>query len=181
MRTSAPPTAEKTPMNRSVLALTLVLLTSVTVDARAQRKGPALGAPGAPLTVSARIDDKNYGATGPGSCRHAPTASIHGIPAALWLIEYDNRSSAGIKRLNLTLWRPTDGSSDQVSLSLSTSSTTHRINSVGKPQSEGAATVKISPLATGGRLELKGNDAGGATIELTVVCPAFVGVEAEGG
>ena len=168
-------------MNRSVLALTLALLTSITVDARAQRKGPASSAPGAPLTVSARIDDKNYGATGPGSCKHAPAASIHDIPAALWLIEYDNPSSVGIKRLSLTLWRPKDGSSDQVSLSLSTSSTTHRINSVGKPQSEGAATVKVSPLATGGRLELKGNDAGGAKIELTVACPIFAGVEAEGG
>ena len=168
-------------MNRSVLVLTLVLLTSVTADARAQRKGPASAVPGEPLTLSARIDGKNYGVKGPGSCKYEPGASIHGRPAALWLIEYGNPSSAGIKRMNLTVWRPKDGSSDQVSLSLSTSSTTHHINSAGKPQSEGTAAVKVSPLATGGRFELKGNDAGGATIELTVVCPVFVGVEAEGG
>ena len=167
-------------MNRSVLALTLVLLTSVTVDARAQRKGPASGAPGAPLTVSARIDDKNYGATGPGSCKHAPAASIHDIPAALWLIEYDNPSSVGIKRLNLTLWRPKDGSSDQVSLSLETSSS-YRISSGGKGDPVGSATVKLSPYESGGRFELKGKDGKGNKVELTISCPAFAGVEAEGG
>ena len=165
-------------MNRTALALTLVLFVSVTVDAGAQRKRVASVAP---LTVSARIDGKNYGATGPGTCRHAPTASIYATPAALWMIEYGSPSSAGIKRLNLTLWRPKDGSPDQVSLALVTSSSTHRINSVGKRQPEGGATVRLSPQGTGGRFELKGKDAGGAYVELTVACPVLTGVEAEGG
>jgi len=168
-------------VNRSALALTLALLASLTVDATAQQRPNTSVAPSKPLTVSARIDGKTYKATGPGSCKHTPAASIYDVPAALWMIEYGNPAGAEIKQLNLTLWRPKNGSSDQVSLSLKTGSSSHRISSGGRAQPVGRATVKVSPSGAGARFELKGKDAKGTKVELTVSCPAFAGVEAEGG
>ena len=168
-------------MHPSPLALTLALLVSLAVEATAQRRPDASAASSKPLTLSARIDGKSFKASGPGSCKHTPAASIYDIPAALWMIEYSNRTGAEIKQLNLTLWRPKDGSSDQVSLSFETSSSSHRISSGGRAEPAGSATVKLSPSGSGGRFELKGKDAEGTNMELTITCPAFAGIEAEGG
>jgi hypothetical protein len=167
-------------MNRSALTLPLALLVCSAADGMAQRRPTAPGEPGKPLTLSARIDGKAYTATGPGSCRHTPEASIYDLPAALWMIEYGNPGGGAIQQVNLTLWKPKDGSSDQISLALEAGSSSYRIASGGKAPS-GSATLKLSPSGAGGRFELKGKDAKGTNIELTVNCPAFAGVEAEGG
>jgi hypothetical protein len=168
-------------MNRSALALTLALLICLPVDGMGQRRRPGASVdPSAPLTLSARIHGKTYRATGPGSCKHTPDASIYDLPAALWMIEFRNRAGAQIKQLNLTLWRPKDGTSDQISLSLETGSSSYRMASGGRAP-VGRATVKLSPLGAGGRFEVKGKDGEGTSIQLTVSCPAFAGVEAEGG
>jgi hypothetical protein len=166
-------------MNRSAPALTLALVVSLAVDGMAQRR-PDGSVSGAPLTLSARIDGKTYKATGPGSCKHASDASIYDLPAALWMVEYGNRAGTKIKQLNLTLWRPKDGSPDQVSLSLETGSSSYRLASGGRAPT-GTATVRLSPMGAGGRFEVKGKDAEGRSVALTVSCPAFAGVEAEGG
>jgi hypothetical protein len=168
-------------LNPSRLALTLALLGSLTMDATAQRRPGASPGTGEPLIVSVRIGGKAYEGTGPGSCKHAPEASIYDIPAALWMVEYSNRTDDRIRQVNLTLWRPKDGSSDQVSLTLETISSSHRISSGGKAEPVGSATVKLSPYAAGSRFELKGRDGEGATVELSISCPAFAGIEAEGG
>jgi hypothetical protein len=168
-------------LNPFCLALTLALLGSLTMDATAQLRPGASSGPDEPLIVAARIGNKTYEATGAGSCKHAPEASIYGIPAALWMVEYSNRSDDRIKQVNLTLWRPKDGSSDQVSLTLETISSSHRISSGGKGEAVGSATIKLSPYGAGSRFELKGKDAEGAIVELSISCPAFAGIEAEGG
>ena len=168
-------------MNRSALTLSLALLVCSAADGIAQRRPTAPVATGKPLALSARIDGKGYEAAGQGSCKHTPDASIYDLPAALWLIQYGNPSGGEIKQLNLTLWKPKDGSSDQVSLSLETGRSSHRISSGGKAQPAGSATVTVSPLGSDGRLDLKGKDVEGRKIELTVNCPVFAGIEAEGG
>lgn len=166
-------------MNPSAVALTLALLLTLAADGMAQRRPPA--AAGKPLTLSADIGGKAYQATGPGTCRHTPDAAIYDLPAALWMIEYGNQAGRGIRQVNLTLWKPKDGSPDQVSLSLETGRSSHRISSGGKAQPAGSATVSVSPLGSGGRLKLTGKDAEGTKIELTIDCPTLAGVEAEGG
>jgi hypothetical protein len=167
---------------RSAFVLTIALLASPRVEAAAQRQAPTGSAEaGQPLTVSARVGGKTYEASGPGSCRHEPDASIYDVPAALWMVEYGNQAGDRIKQLNLTLWRPKDGSPDQVSLSLQTSASSHRISAGGKGEPVGSATVKLTPKGSGGRFDLKGKDADGDKVEVTISCPAFAAVEAEGG
>jgi len=161
---------------RSIPVAALFLLATAAGDAAAQRAGGS-----SMVSVSAKVGGKSYDASGPGSCRHSPNAAIYDVPAALWMVEQAPSGEGAIKGVHLTLWRPKNGSSEQVSLSLETRSSSHRISSGGKAQPVGSASVKLSPLGSGGRFELKGKDAKGTNIEVTIKCPAFAGVEAEGG
>lgn len=66
-------------MNRSILSVILALVLSVAADGMAQRRPDPAAAAGKPLTLSAGIGGKTYQATGRGTCRHTPDASIYGV------------------------------------------------------------------------------------------------------
>jgi hypothetical protein len=97
------------------------------------------------------------------------------------MVQFAGAKGGSVKQLNLTLWRPKDGSPDQLSLNLETGSGSHRIQTGQEGESAGEGTVTILPSGPGGRLEITGKAAGGKTLQLTIDCPAFAGVEAEGG
>lgn len=168
-------------MIRFTLLAPLLFLPTLATEAAAQRLAqPAAGAQ-ATLTVTGKAGGKNLQASGSGSCRHAPDASVHGVSASLWMVQYGGSGDGSVKQLNLTLWRPKDGSPDQLSLALESKSGEHRIETGGQGDSKGEGSVTILPNGPGGRLELTGKDARGKPIQMTIDCPAFAGVEAEGG
>jgi hypothetical protein len=174
-------------MRRSAatLAVTLALLAGLSNSAAAQRRKPGIQ-PGAPaeqtsVTIEAKVGGKTYKGSGSGECKHAPDASIRGVSASLWLVQYASAKDGSLKQLNLTLWRPKDGSPDQLSLSLETGSGSHRIETGGKGGNSGEGSVTILPSGPGGRLEISGKEAGGKPVQITIDCPAFAGIEAEGG
>jgi hypothetical protein len=171
-------------MIRFTLLVTLALLPAVATEAAAQRltqpANPGGSAQGN-LNITGNIGGKSLQASGSGSCRHAPDASIHGVSASLWMVQYGSSGDGAVKQLNLTLWRPKDGSPDQLSLALEGKSGEHRIETGPNAESQGEGSVTILPNGPGGRLELNGKDAGGKPVQITIDCPAFAGVEAEGG
>jgi hypothetical protein len=167
-------------MDRVAVVVMLALLSASIQDAFAQRLQPEAPAESAAITVAARIGGKDYQGTGKGSCQHEPEASIRGVSAALWTVEYAGQSGA-LKQLHLTLWRPKDGSPDQLSLSLQTNSGSNRIETGGKDRNSGEGSVTILPSGPGGRMEISGKEAGGKPVQVTIDCPVFAGVEAEGG
>jgi hypothetical protein len=160
----------------------LILLASGTQEATAQRR-----APGQPVTesseleVSARMGTKSYTSRVTGTCKHEPSASIYDVPAALYMVEAQGEEDSQIKQLNLTLWRPKNGSADQVSLSLEAGSSSSRIDVNPRSKAVGEATVQLKSAGAGGTFELKGKDAKGAALNLTITCPSFAAVEAAGG
>jgi hypothetical protein len=169
-------------MTRATLMLTPALLGLLTTQAVAQRLAPESKstATEANLTISAEAGGKSLQSSGAGSCRHAQDASINGQSASLWTVEYSGPDGGGVKQLNLTLWRPKDGGPDQLSLSLETKSGGHRIDTGGQGKHKGEGKVTILPSGPGGRLELTGKDGKGKPIQLTIDCPSFGEVEAEG-
>ena len=171
-------------MIRATLLVALALLPASATEAAAQRltkpANPGASAQ-ANLNITGKVGGKSLQASGSGSCRHAPDASIYGVSASLWMVQYGGSGDAQIKQLNLTLWRPKDGSPDQLSLALETKSGEHRIDTGGKGESKGEGSVTILPNGPGGRLELTGKDEGGKAVQIAIDCPAFAGVEAEGG
>jgi hypothetical protein len=174
-------------MRRSAatLAVTLALLAGLSNSAAAQRRKPGIQAD-APaeqtsVTIEAKVGGKRYKASGSGECKHAPDASIREVPASLWMVQYTNTKDGSLKQLHLTLWRPKDGSPDQLSLSLETGSGSHRIETGGEGGNRGEGSVTILPSGPGGRLEISGKEAEGKPVQITIDCPAFAGIEAEGG
>jgi hypothetical protein len=171
-------------MTRASLILPLALLAAITSQAAGQRRSLApdqATAGQANLTISGKAGGKSFQASGSGSCRYAPDASIRGVSASFWTVQYGAAGDGAVKQLNLTLWRPKDGGPDQLSLSLETKSGDHRIETGSQGEHKGEGAVTILPSGPGGRLELKGKDAKGKPIQLSIDCPAFSGVEAEGG
>jgi hypothetical protein len=169
-------------MPRYVLLASALLLCCLTSEAAAQRRQRARSSETEhALTISGRIGRKDYQASGAGSCRHAPDAWIDGVSASMWTVQFGGGKDAGIKQLNLTLWRPKDGGSDRVSLVFDTKSGSHRVETGGAGEDRGKATVVILPNGPGGRLEIGGKDSEGKPMQVTVDCPAFNPVEAEGG
>jgi hypothetical protein len=167
-------------MQRSAALAALIVVTATARNAAAQRLTPDVPAKSAAIAVAGEISGKNYQGSGGGSCRHAEEASIHDVSAALWIVKYSGQSGA-LKQLDLTLWRPKDGSPDQLSLSLETASGSHRIQTGGKDKNSGEGSVTILPSGPGGRLEIRGKEAGGKPVQITIECPLFGDIEAAGG
>jgi hypothetical protein len=172
-------------MLRSALVAFLGLLPAMTSAGYAQRLAQPERAtsPAEDITVSitAKAGGKTYEASGGGICQHAPDASIRGASASLWLVQFAGSGKGGLKQLNLTLWRPKDGDSDQLSFSLETKSGTHRIETGGPGESAGEGTVTILPSGPGGQLEVSGKEANGKPIHVTIDCSAFADIVADGG
>ncbi|HEX2248957.1 MAG TPA: hypothetical protein VHH32_01330 [Gemmatimonadales bacterium] len=169
-------------MQRSLMVAVLSLLPCWTVAGSAQQLTP----PGASLSaahvvITGTVGKKKLQASGPGTCRHAPEASLRGASASMWMVQFQGSRDAGVGPLNLTLWRFKDGSPDRLSLALESGSGSHRIDTSNSEEKKGEATVTILPNGPGGRLELTGKNAGGKALQLTIDCPAFTGFQAEGG
>ena len=162
-------------MLRCFLASGVLLMTAGS-DATAQSSGNA-----GTVNISATAGGKSYNSAGPGSCRHTPTASIYGVPAALWMVEYAGADKKSIESLRLTLWRPKDGSPEQLSLTLGAGSSSHRIDVGGRGDQVGSGKVALTSTGTGGRFEVTGKDDSNKPLKVVVTCSAFGGVEAEGG
>jgi hypothetical protein len=172
-------------MLRSTTAALLLLAAATAADAAAQRRvsgnseEPATGS--SELRIIARLGPKSYTSTLPGSCKHEPSGSIYDLPAALWMVQTEGPGTGEIKQLNFTLWRPKNGSADQVSVSIDAGATSTRIDVNPRDKPVGQARVELQPVGSGGRFELRGKDAKGANVNLTITCPTFDAVEAEGG
>jgi hypothetical protein len=170
-------------MLRSTPLIAILVLVSGTQAASAQRRAPG-SRPAEEVTdigITARLGSKSFSSKVSGTCKYEPSASIYNVPAALYQIEAQGPAKGEIKRLNLTLWQPKDGSADQVSLLLETGSRTSRIDVNPRSAATGNASLRIKPSGEGGSLELKGKDAKGTPLSLTIDCPTFSAVAAEGG
>jgi hypothetical protein len=172
-------------MHRILYLIALVLLPGLAGQATAQERrqlAPSTStADEISVTVGGKVDGKKISGTGNGTCSHAADASIYGVSASLWTVQYAAGKDGSLKQLSLTLWRPKDEGPDQLSLTIDTKSGSYRIET-GKPaETKGEGSVTILPSGPGGRLEIKGKEAGGKPVQLTIDCSAFADVEAEGG
>ena len=76
--------------------------------------------------IALQIGSQKYAASGQGECKSAPRASIYNIPAALYSVSH----RAGKDSLNLTLWRPTDGKPDMLSLAITSGGKSYLVDTV---------------------------------------------------
>lgn len=131
------------------------------------------------IELVATIDGERYSASGSGECKHAPQASIYGVPSAMWLAQYFGQGA--VRTVALTLWRPQSGGDDQLSLSLTTTEGTSRISTVQGGELVGSARAQLELDGAGGRLRVDGRDADGTPVTLDLHCSRFTALEAVGG
>ncbi len=144
-------------MRRAFLIASLPLLVATT-DAAAQGEDHT-------VTISATVGGKSYQTGGLGNCKHFG----YNADFPIWMAHYSDPET-GTVRLDLTYGK-NKGSKDRLSLVMATGTASHEINTLMPGAGTGSATVH--PAGKGGRIVVKGKDAEGVTIELTVKCATF--------
>lgn len=147
----------------------------------ASRSDPAARKGLAPMDIALVVNGKPLRAQGAGECKHEPNASIYNAPASLWRVEYGDPKGAEVQQLSLTVWQPKNGGENQMSLALKTGANSYSIATVKGGKVVGTGTVTFRPEPSGGRFEIQGADARGATIVARITCPSFTNIVAEGG
>jgi hypothetical protein len=139
---------------------------------RRQTPGPQTVA----VTVALKVGNESYSSTAQGACTHAPKASIYNVVAQKWTViqEADGRS------VQLTLWRPANGTDDMLSLSVGGRQNL-LVSTVRGGEIAGSGTVKLQPSEKGGAFTVNAKAKSGETIAGTIQCAAFTPAIAEGG
>ena len=151
--------------------LAVVYSTALTAD-QVRRQGPVQ----VPIEVSLKVGGATYAAKGLGSCTHAPKASIFGVLSEMWSV----RQQADGRSLQLTLWKPTDGSGNMFSLSVNGAGTAD-ISTVRGGDVTGTGSVTLAPAAKGGTLTVNAKAKNGDSVAGTIKCEAFTPHIADGG
>jgi hypothetical protein len=141
-----------------------------------QRRAPAPPSK-VPIQVSLKIGGQAYESSTPGTCTHAPVASIYQVVSELWSAQQseDGRS------LSLSFWRPKDGSADMVSLSITSGRSSHHVSTVRGAPLAGSGKVMLQPSGKGGVFTVDGKTSEGVAITGTIKCEVFAPHVAEGG
>lgn len=156
----------------------MVAVCGVTGGVEAQRRAPGQAPSKQAITVSLKVDGQAYESREPGSCTHAPTASIYSIVSEMWSVQ----QSSGGRSLALTVWRPKDGSADMLTLSASSGNSSHQVSTVrGGNATSGSGRVTLDRSSGGGTFTIDAKTRDGAVISGTIKCDAFAPHVAEGG
>lgn len=129
-----------------------------------------------PLEVSLKVGAGAYTGKGQGSCTHAPKASIFGVLSEMWTVRHQEEG----RSVQLTLWKPADGSAPMFNLSVS-GKTNASISTVRGGQVTGSGTVTLAPSGKGGTFTIDAKGKAGEAIGGTIACEAFTPAIAEGG
>jgi hypothetical protein len=151
----------------------LVVITCAVALTQAEQVRRQTGPIQVPIEVSLKVGGQAYVAKGLGSCTHAPKASIYNVPAQLWSVS--QQGDGGL--VQLTLWKPADGSANMFSLSVKNTA----ISTVKGGQVTGAGTVTLVPSGKGGTLTVDAKTRTGEAITGTIKCEAFTPHIADGG
>src|SRR3954463_10083124 len=91
----------ESPMRLTLCLVALGLLPGLTGQAAAQERNqltPSVSTADAiTVTVAGKVDGKNINGTGTGTCTHAADASIHGVSASLWMVQYGAGKDGSLK------------------------------------------------------------------------------------
>ena len=154
---------------------------AISVSSRSYPTAANTNSNAAPIHVEFLVNGKPIRGQGPGQCKHEPNGSIYSAPASLWTVEFSDPKGGQVTHVTLTMWQPKSESPSQMSLVLDTGAGSHRIATVKGGQLIGVGMVSLRTDQSGGRFDIKGKDAAGATIEGSITCPSFGNIVAEGG
>jgi hypothetical protein len=152
----------------SVVFLCVMLTCSMTASAQRRVAGPQEKKVG--VAIDLRVGGTPYVFKGEAMCEHLAQGSIYDIVAERWSVRQDD---AG-RNVNFSLWRPTKGAGDMVTLNVSMGGKRYDVSTVKSPQGpSGSGSVKLAREGSGGTFTLDLTTASAARITGTVKCDAF--------
>ena len=166
----------KSPVFRSVCVIGPIAL-GIIANVDAQRRAPGQTQPTQAIQVAMNVGGAAYQSSQAGTCTHAPVASIFKTMAEMWSVQ----QNAEGRSLTLTFWKPTDGSADMVSLSVSSGNLSHQINTVRGGKTTGSGKVTLERAGNGGTFSVDAKTSSGTPISGTIRCDSFAPHTAEGG
>lgn len=146
----------------------------------AQRRAPGAAGSEVPITIALKVGGEAFQLTGQGKCRHAPRASIYDVPAEQWSVQQHDAD----RSLSLTMWRPTKGTGDMMTLAVDAGGRSHSITTVKAGRSgptRGSGTISLAASGKGGTFTIDAAAPDGTRITGTIQCAAFTAAIAEGG
>ena len=158
----------------SAVALTFMFASAPGSADQVRRQSPAAAL--VPMEVALKVDNAVYDAKGQGSCTHARQAAIYGVLSEMWSVRHE----ADGRSLQLTLWKPKDGSTQMFSLSIN-GKTNASVSTVRGGQVSGSGTVTLEPSGKGGAFTVDAKEKSGVSIAGRIKCEAFTAAIAEGG
>jgi hypothetical protein len=160
----------------SVLFVSAALLLSVTPSA--QRGGPGSLEKKVAVAIDLNVSGTPYTFKGSALCDHLAQGSIYDILAERWSVRQDDNG----RHLNLSLWRPRNGTADMVQLNVSIAGKRHDVSTIKSPQgTSGSASVKLTKEGAGGTFTIDAATASGGKITGTIKCDAFPASDAVAG
>jgi len=129
-----------------------------------------------PMEVSLKVAAESYDAKGQGTCTHASKASIYDVPSEMWTVRHEE----GSRSLQLTLWKPSNGSSAMISMSVHGKKHL-TISTVRGGEVSGSGTATLAPSGKGGTFSVDARSKAGEAVTGAIKCDAFTPAIAEGG
>ncbi len=163
---------------RSMCLVFLSVALMCSTAASAQRRLPGSKETKVGVAIDLNVNGTPYTFKGGASCDHLAKGSIYDIAAQRWSVRQDD---AG-RNISLSLWRPTSGVGDMVTLNVFMGGKRYDVSTVKRPQgSSGSGTVKLTTQGVGGTFTIDVSTASAAKITGTVKCAAFPASEAVAG
>ena len=156
-------------------AVVTFMVASVLASAEQARR-PAPGAASVPMEVALKVGAVGYDAKGQGSCTHARQAAIYGVLSEMWTVRHE----ADGRSVQLTLWKPKDGSAQMFSLSIN-GKPDATVSTVRGGEVSGSGSIRLEPSGKGGVFAVDAKEKSGGSITGTIKCEAFTAAVAEGG
>jgi hypothetical protein len=163
---------------RSIALVILSVALMCSVPASAQRRPTGSQEKRVGVAIDLKVNGAPYTFKGEASCDHLARGSIYDIVAERWSVQQNDAD----RSLSFSLWRPTSGAGDMVTLNVSMGGKRYDVSTVKSPQGpSGSGSVKLAPESAGGTFTIDATTASAAKITGTVKCNAFTASETVAG
>ena len=150
----------------------------LSVQAFAQRRLPGSQEKKVGVAIDLKVNNTPYTFKGDAICDHLAKGSIYDIVAERWSVRHDDNG----RNINLSLWRPTNGTGDMVQLNVYMGGKRYDVSTIKSPQGpSGSGSVKLVKEGTGGTFTIDVATASSGKITGTIKCDAFPASEAVAG
>ena len=151
-----------------VMFVGVILIHSAAVPAQRRPSGTQEQKVG--VAIDLKIGGAPYTFKGEAICDYLAMGSIYDIAAQRWSVRHDDNG----RNVNLSLWRPANGTTDMLSLNVYLAGKRYDVSTIKSPQGPaGTGSAKLVRQGAGGTFTIDATTASAAKITGTITCDSF--------